>query len=96
MADLALPTIILFYKKTDHDMLKIFENVQETLKEKAVFVKLNVNRHPESFLTFKIGNLPTVVALLNGRELWRISGEFSEELILENFNDVLIYHGSIS
>lgn len=85
MADLSLPTIILFYGKTDHDTLKIFENVQETLKGKAVFVKLNVDRHPESFLTFKIGNIPTIVALLSGRELWRLSGGFSEEMILQNF-----------
>ena len=85
MADLTLPTIILFYEKIDHDMLKIFENVQEALKDRAVFVKLDVNRNPESFLTFKIGNIPTIVAFLNGRELWRISGEFSEEIILSNF-----------
>ena len=85
MADLTLPTIILFYEKIDHDMLKIFENVQEALKDRAVFVKLDVNRHPESFLTFKIGNIPTIVAFLNGRELWRISGAFSEEIILSNF-----------
>lgn len=85
MADITLPTIILFYVKTDHDMLKTFENVQKTLKGRAVFVKLNVNKHPESFLTFKVGNIPTVVALLNGRELWRISGDFSEELIVEKF-----------
>lgn len=86
MADLSLPTIILFYSKADHDMLKIFENIQETLQERAVFVKLNVDRHPESFLTFKVGNLPTIVALLNGKELWRILGEFSEEMIVANFN----------
>lgn len=91
MAESALPTIILFYGKTDHDMLKIFENLQETSKERAVFVKLNVDRHPESFLTFKIGDLPTVVALLNGRELWRISGVFSEEMILENFISEVSY-----
>ena len=89
MADLTLPTIILFYEKMDHDMLKIFENVQEALKDRAVFVKLDVNRNPESFLTFKIGNIPTIVAFLNGRELWRISGEFSEEIILSNFNEII-------
>ena len=89
MADLTLPTIILFYEKIDHDMLKIFENVQEALKDRAVFVKLDVNRNPESFLTFKIGNIPTIVAFLNGRELWRISGEFSEEIILSNFNEII-------
>ena len=86
MADLTLPTIILFYEKIDHDMLKIFENVQEALRDRAVFVKLDVNKNPESFLTFKIGNIPTIVAFLNGRELWRISGAFSEEMILLNFN----------
>ena len=86
MADLTLPTIILFYEKIDHDMLKIFKNVQEALKDRAIFVKLDVNRNPESFLTFKIGNIPTIVAFLNGRELWRISGAFSEEMILLNFN----------
>lgn len=85
MTDLLLPTIILFYDKNDHEILATFENVKATLTEKAVFVKLNVKLHPASFATFHVGEFPTIVAFLDGKELWRFSGDFSEEMILENF-----------
>lgn len=86
MNDPALPTLILFYDQYSFENLRVFENVKSLLIDKAVFVSLNMNRHPESFDTFKVNDLPTVVAFLNGYELWRISGNFSEESILANFN----------
>jgi thioredoxin-like negative regulator of GroEL len=85
MTDLLLPTIILFYDKNDPEILAIFENVKVALSDKAVFVKLNVKGNPASFATFNVREIPTIVSFLNGKELWRFSGEFSEGMILENF-----------
>ena len=85
MTELALPTIILFYDKHNFETLKVFENVKSLLVDKAVFISLNMKRHPESFATFKVKDLPSVVAFLNGNELWRVCGNISEEIILQNF-----------
>jgi thioredoxin-like negative regulator of GroEL len=88
MTDLIIPTIILFYDKYDVETLKIFEQVKATLENKAVLLRLNVNRHPASFATFKVAELPAVVAFLNGKELWRVCGNLTEEIILQNFEKI--------
>ena len=85
MTELALPTIILFYDKYNFETIKAFENVKTLLIDKAIFISLTMKQHPESFATFKVDNLPSVVAFSNGYELWRVCGNFSEETILENF-----------
>lgn len=88
MTDLSMPTIILFYDKHDIETHKVFEHVKSTLDGRAVLIRLNVNRHPASFATFKVEELPAVVAFLNGKELWRICGSLTEESILKNFENI--------
>jgi thioredoxin-like negative regulator of GroEL len=85
MTNLIIPTIILFYDKHDIETLKVFEQVKAILDGRAVLIHLNVNRHPASFATFKVVELPTVVAFLNGKELWRVCGNVTQEIILQNF-----------
>jgi thioredoxin-like negative regulator of GroEL len=84
-----MPTIILFYDKHDTKILQMFEQVRVTLNGKATLIRLNVKRHPASFDTFKVEELPAVVAFLNGKELWRISENLSEEAILERFEEII-------
>jgi thioredoxin-like negative regulator of GroEL len=88
MTDLSMPTIILFYDKYDAETLKVFEQVKATLNGRAVLIRLNVNRHPASFATFKVEELPAMVAFLSGKELWRVSGNLTEESILQNFENI--------
>jgi thioredoxin-like negative regulator of GroEL len=88
MTDLGMPTIILFYDKHDIETQNVFEQVKVTLHGRAAMIRLNVKRHPASFATFKVEDLPAVVAFLNGKELWRISGNITEEIILQKFENI--------
>jgi thioredoxin-like negative regulator of GroEL len=88
MSDLIIPTIILFYDKHEGETMKIFEQIKVSLNNKAVLVHLNVKGHPASFATFKVVELPCFVAFLNGKELWRVSGIFTVETILQNFENI--------
>jgi thioredoxin-like negative regulator of GroEL len=84
-----MQTIILFLDGHDFETLKLSEQIKASLNDKATFLQLNLTMHPASFATFKVEELPTAVAFLNGKELWRVSGSFSEETILKHFETVL-------
>jgi thioredoxin-like negative regulator of GroEL len=88
MSDLGMPSIILFYDKHDVETMNVFEQVNTTLNGRAVLIRLNVKRHPASFATFKVEELPAVVAFLNGKELWRLCGNFTQETIVHNFENI--------
>jgi len=68
------------------------ERIEREVKDIA-FAKLNVDENPEVAREYGIMSIPTLIVFINGREMERIIGFQSEDVLREKISN---YSGSFS
>jgi len=62
-------------------MLPILLEVEEDMKDKAQFLKVDVDKEKELAKRFRILSVPTLIIFKNGEQLWRQSGVMQKKAL---------------
>ena len=64
-------------------MLPILLEVEEDMKDKAQFLKVDVDKEKELAKRFRILSVPTLIIFKNGEQLWRQSGVMQKKALTQ-------------
>ncbi len=70
-------------------MAPVFENLSKEFKDKILFSKLNVEEFEDSASNFKIQGIPCLILFNNGKEIERIVGYNTENILREKIIEIL-------
>jgi thioredoxin 1 len=69
-------------------MAPVFEEIADKLGHKMKFGKINIDENNSLSNKFKIGSVPTVVVLKDGKEVHRIIGSYNPDDLEKSLNDI--------
>jgi len=87
-----IPVLIDFYSDWcgPCQMMKpVFEKISDEYNEKLKFLKLNTQSEEGLAMKFGIQGIPTLIVLNNEKEIGRIVGFVSEEMLKQKINEIL-------
>ncbi len=70
-------------------MEPIIEEISEEYSEKLKVCKLNVDDNPDSTLKYEVRSIPTLILFKNGKDINRISGATSKNVLIDFFKVVI-------
>ena len=70
-------------------MMPIFEKLEEELKDKYVFAKLNVDEAREIAIEYNVTSVPTFLFIKNNQVMGKEVGYMSEEDLHSKINELL-------
>ena len=70
-------------------MAPIIDGIEEKYKDKAVVMRIDVDKSKEVGKAYKIQGVPVFILFKNGKEIWKHNGVISEEELLKQIEDNL-------
>lgn len=70
----------------------IFQQVEETFKNQANFLKINIDNHMEIAQEYKISTIPTILIFKDGELVDRMVGFNSAEIIKSKIEKIIDTH----
>ena len=70
-------------------MAPIIDGIEERYKNKAVVMRVDVDKSKEVGKAYKIQGVPVFILFKNGKEIWKHNGVISEEELLKQIEDNL-------
>lgn len=80
--DPAKPALLLFYGPREEFLthaLEAFDELEKCRPDGVDYIRVEVSPGSKLATTFHIGDTPTLIAFLDGKELWRRTGLFSPD-----------------
>lgn len=70
-------------------MAPIIDGIEEKYKEKAVVMRIDIDKSKEVGKEFKIQGVPVFILFKNGKEIWKHNGIISEEELIKQIENNL-------
>jgi thioredoxin 1 len=67
-------------------MSPILKEVAEQVKGKAKIIKIDVDKNQQAASVYKVRGVPTLILFKNGKQLWRQSGVFQANELVNLIN----------
>ena len=64
----------------------ILKQVKDTVGDKAIIIKVDIDKNPEAAMQFNIQGVPTLILFRNGEIKWRQSGVMPANMLVQVLN----------
>lgn len=72
-----------------HRMMPVVEEVSELLNGRADVYQLDIDKNDETADEYRVTSVPTFLIYVDGKEVWRQSGEIEGEVLLNKVESYL-------